>query len=34
MLRSTAAETRVFESWQDYQDALKRAIAPLTAQQL
>lgn len=34
MLRSTAAETRAFESWQDYQDALKRAIAPLTAQQL
>ena len=34
MLRSTVAESRVFESWQDYQDALKRAIAPLTAQQL
>src|SRR3990172_451887 len=34
MLRSTAAETRDFESWQDYQDALKRAIAPLTMQQL
>lgn len=34
MLRSTAAETRAFESWQDYQEALKRAIAPLTLQQL
>lgn len=34
MLRSTVAESRVFESWQDYQDALKRAIAPLTMQQL
>jgi hypothetical protein len=34
MLRSTAAETRAFESWQDYQEALKRAITPLTAQQL
>ncbi len=34
MLRSTAAETRAFESWQDYQEALKRAIAPLTVQQL
>lgn len=34
MQRSTAAETRAFESWQDYQEALKRAIAPLTAQQL
>ena len=34
MLRSTVAETRAFESWQDYQEALKRAIAPLTVQQL
>lgn len=34
MNRSTAAETRAFESWQDYQAALKRAIAPLTAEQL
>ncbi len=34
MLRSTAAETRAFESWQDYQEALKRGIAPLTVQQL
>ncbi|NUM47027.1 MAG: DinB family protein [Anaerolineales bacterium] len=34
MLRSTIAETRAFESWQDYQDALKRAIAPLTEEQL
>ncbi len=34
MLRSTTAETRAFESWQDYQEALKRAIAPLTLEQL
>ncbi|MEZ4640717.1 MAG: DinB family protein [Caldilineaceae bacterium] len=34
MNRATIAETRAFESWQDYQDALKRAIAPLTADQL
>lgn len=34
MLRATIAETRAFESWQDYQDALKRAIAPLTEDQL
>lgn len=34
MLRATIAETRAFESWQDYQDALKRAIAPLTEEQL
>lgn len=34
MMRATIAETRVFESWQDYQDALKRAIAPLTEEQL
>jgi hypothetical protein len=25
---------RTFESWQDYQEALKRAIAPLTEEQL
>ncbi|MCL4266798.1 MAG: hypothetical protein KJ069_26700 [Anaerolineae bacterium] len=34
MLRATIAETRAFESWQDYQEALKRAIAPLTEEQL
>ncbi|MEZ4708833.1 MAG: hypothetical protein R3A44_16615 [Caldilineaceae bacterium] len=34
MIRSSVAEERAFESWQDYQEALKRAIAPLTAEQL
>jgi hypothetical protein len=34
MTRATIAEARAFESWQDYQDALKRAIAPLTEEQL
>ena len=34
MTRSAIAEARAFESWQDYQDALKRAIAPLTNEQL
>lgn len=34
MLRTAIAEARAFESWQDYQDALKRAIAPLTEEQL
>jgi len=34
MIRATIAETRAFESWQDYQAALKRAIAPLTEEQL
>jgi len=34
MLRAALAETRAFESWQDYQEALKRAIAPLTEEQL
>ncbi|MBK8905165.1 MAG: hypothetical protein IPM53_28545 [Anaerolineaceae bacterium] len=34
MTRATIAEARVFVSWQDYQDALKRAIAPLTDAQL
>lgn len=34
MIRAAIAETRAFESWQDYQDALKRAIAPLTDEQL
>ena len=34
MTRATIAETRAFESWQDYQAALQRAIAGLTPQQL
>lgn len=34
MIRAAVAEARVFESWQDYQEALKRAIAPLTEEQL
>jgi len=34
MIRAVIAEARIFESWQDYQDALKRAIAPLTDEQL
>jgi hypothetical protein len=34
MTRAALAEARAFESWQDYQQALKRAIAPLTEQQL
>ena len=34
MTRATIAEARAFASWQDYQDALTRAIAPLTAEQL
>jgi hypothetical protein len=34
MTRATIAEARAFESWHDYQGALKRAIAPLTSTQL
>ena len=34
MLRAAMAEARAFESWQDYQAALKHAIAPLTEEQL
>lgn len=34
MRRATAAEARAFDSWQDYQAALIRAIAPLTVEQL
>jgi hypothetical protein len=34
MTRAAIAETRAFESWKDYQEALKHAIAPLTAEQL
>jgi hypothetical protein len=32
--RATVAESRAFGSWQDYQEALKRAVAPLTQEQL
>lgn len=32
--RATIAESRVFVSWQEYQEALKRAVAPLTDEQL
>lgn len=34
MIRAAIAEARAFESWYDYQEALKRAIAPLTSEQL
>ena len=34
MTRAAIAEARAFESWQDYQEALKRAIAPLGEEQL
>lgn len=34
MIRATIAEARTFDSWLDYQEALKRAIAPLTQEQL
>ena len=34
MTRAPLAEARAFESWQDYQEALKRAIAPLTEEQM
>ena len=34
MIRAAIVEARAFESWQDYQEALKRAIAPLTEEQL
>ncbi len=34
MTRAIIAEARAFESWQDYQEALKRAIAPLTEEQM
>ncbi|MEZ5283930.1 MAG: hypothetical protein R2712_03790 [Vicinamibacterales bacterium] len=32
--RARIAESRAFVSWQDYQEALKRAVAPLTEAQL
>jgi hypothetical protein len=34
MARAAIAEARAFESWHDYQEALKRAIVPLTEEQL
>ena len=34
MTRAALAEARAFESWQDYQEALKRAIAPLTEEHM
>ena len=34
MRRAAIAEARAFQSWQDYQEALKHAIAPLTEEQL
>lgn len=34
MTRAAIAEARAFQSWQDYQDGLKRAIAPLSDEQL
>jgi hypothetical protein len=34
MTRAAIAEARAFQSWQDYQEALKRAVAPLTEEQL
>lgn len=34
MIRAAIAEARAFESWQDYQEALQRAIAPLSEEQL
>src|SRR4029079_804332 len=34
MTRATIAEARAFESWHDYQEALKRAIAPLTEEHM
>jgi len=34
MMRAAVAEARAFDSWSDTQEALKRAIAPLTDAQL
>ena len=34
MTRAALAEARAFQSWHDYQAALKRAIAPLTEAQM
>lgn len=34
MIRAAVAEARVFASWREYQDALVRAVTPLTDAQL
>lgn len=34
MMRAALAEARVFDSWRNCQDALIRALAPLTSEQL
>jgi hypothetical protein len=34
MMRAAIAEARAYDSWSDFQEALKRAIAPLTEEQL
>ena len=34
MIRAELAETRAIESWQDIQDAIRRAIAPLSDAQM
>jgi uncharacterized damage-inducible protein DinB len=34
VIRAAVAEARVFESWQSFQEALQRAIAPLTEEQM
>lgn len=34
MIRAAVAEARLFDSWLDYQEALKRAVGPLTDEQL
>jgi uncharacterized damage-inducible protein DinB len=34
MMRAAIAEARAFDSWSDVQEASKRAIAPLTTEQL
>lgn len=34
MTRAALAEARAFQSWQDYQEALTRAIAPLSQEQI
>jgi hypothetical protein len=34
MTRAALAEARAFQSWHDYQEALKRAIAPLTQEHM
>jgi hypothetical protein len=34
MMRAAVAEARAFDSWSDFQDALQRAIAPLSDEHL